>query len=280
VGGRLKFLIGLANADVRFNSFYLDVSPNNDYLRAEIQGEARGSIYGINLGPSAPNGEPFDLGSIFGPINGRAFKNYGAAIDLGAEMKLLDRRLKVSLAVNDLGFINWGRGSSIHGDLQNLLFEYRGYNLNTEEFDITSPEEIKFVKTGNEGYLTMLATTLNVGAEYNFLDNLLGVGLLSHTRFWNKTAYSELTITGTVRPAKWFTAAISHTVIRNKAGIFGLAFNFHPRGVNFFFGMDYIPMKYAQFDLGNAHVPWPLRAKPINFHIGLAFTPGGPSRGW
>jgi hypothetical protein len=255
-------------------------------VRTEAQGTLRANVSGYSFEDMGENGEPLPLKDLvnhvldFNNLRAANFKNHGAAIDLGAEMKLLDRRLKLSLAVNDLGFIYWAKGNSIQGDLRGVMFEYRGYNADIKKFQIVKPDGIGITKTGNKGYAKMLATTLNIGAEYTFLDNLLGVGLLSHTRFWNRAAHSELTLTGTVRPAKWFTAALSHTLVRNKFGIFGFAFNFHPRGVNFFLGLDYIPTRWAQFNMPDFNASIPLRAKAINVHFGLAFTPGGPSRGW
>ena len=283
VGGRLKLLFGLAHADARFNSFNISVQP--DHVHAEARGDIRGNILGVNLGEVGETGQNLPFNDVFNFKNfgkSNIMRNYGMAVDFGAEMKLFDRRLKLSIGVNDLGFIRWGKGSSIHGSLTDIMFDYRGRNINTGDKGIshTKLEDINIIKTGNEAYNTMLATTLNVGAEYNFFDNLLGVGLLSHTRFWNKRAYSELTLTGTVRPAKWFTAAVSHTFVRNKMGIFGFAFNFHPRGVNFFLGLDYIPTRWAQINVEGVNFHYPVRAKPFNFHIGLAFTPKGPSRGW
>ncbi len=210
----------------------------------------------------------------------------GAAIDLGAELKLLGDHLKLSVALNDLGFIQWGRKSSYEGDLDDILLEYRGWNTALNGADITMPDgdEITVRKTGNEGYSKRLATNLNIGAEWNFFDNLLGLGVLSHTKFWNHAAHSELTLTGTVRPAKWFTASLSHTLIANKFGIFGAAINFHPRGVNIFMGMDYIPAQYAKFEfaldenardrVGPAYMIFPSRLKSFNLYMGFAFTLG------
>ena len=277
VGGRLKFLIGLGHAEARMSTLTLDMG--EETVSAMADGTVRTSIPGYDFSNIA-EGEAIPFETLFrdrfDPNKIVGGLGVGAAIDLGAELKLLGDRLKLSVALNDLGFIRWGRESSIEGDLDDLLFEYRGYNTALKDFDMTTPnlDEITVRKTGGGGYSKRLATNLNIGAEWNFLDNLLGVGVLSHTKFWNRAAHSELTLTGTVRPAKWFTASLSHTLIANKFGIFGAAINLHPRGVNIFFGMDYIPTKYAKLEFLNTNAMFPSRLKSFNLYMGLAFTLG------
>ncbi len=287
VGGRLKFLVGLGHAEAHMSTLKLDIG--EDKVSAMADGTIRTSIAGMDFSDIAV-GDPIPFNSLFAhrfSVNNLAGGlGIGAAIDLGAELKLLGDHLKLSVALNDLGFIQWGRRSSIEGDLDDILFEYRGYNTALNGVDITMPDgdEITVRKTGNEGYSKRLATNLNIGAEWNFFDNLLGLGVLSHTKFWNGAAHSELTLTGTVRPAKWFTASLSHTLIANKFGIFGAAINFHPRGVNIFMGMDYIPAQYAKFEfaldenardrVGPAYMIFPSRLKSFNLYMGFAFTLG------
>jgi hypothetical protein len=161
--------------------------------------------------------------------------------------------------------------------MDDIVYEFRGLHLDTGNIEQVKPDDwIVLRQQDAESYTRRLNTTLNIGAEYNFFKNLLGVGVLSHTRFAGKNAYSELTVTGTVRPGKWFTAAVSHSLIQNKIGVFGLALNFHPRGINFFLGFDYIPTQMARID--RAMVPQ--RLKSFNTYLGLAFTPKGRSKPW
>lgn len=277
VGGRLKFLMGHAHAGVTFDNMNLNVG--EDEISATAAGRIQTNFPGMDM--KGAIGERQELGDVldFGLDNfgGRDVLNgYGAAIDLGAEMKLLDERLKVSLALNDLGFIRWGARNALQGEMDEIRADFRGYNTGDDDFDVTKPDEIMVAKTGNNAYTKRLSTTLNIGAEYTFLDDLLGVGVLSRTRFGRIVTYSDLTITGTVRPARWFTAAISQTVTRNRLGAVGFALNFHPRGFNFFLGADYLPTHWARID----GIPLPRSAKSLNFYTGISFGLGGRSKPW
>jgi hypothetical protein len=280
IGGRVKFLVGLADVDARLTNVRLDIG--SDKIGVSAGGTVRASVFGVdNTAPLATdeNGginiaDMLDF-SRFSMNN--AFKSYGAAIDLGAEAKLFGQRLKISAAVNDLGFIKWNRVNNIIADMDDITYEFRGINLDTNEAEMVEPDGgIVFRQQEAQGYTRRLNTTLNIGAEYNFFKNLIGIGVLSHTRFSGKNAYSELTLTGTVRPGKWFTAAVSHSLIQNKIGVLGLALNFHPRGINFFLGFDYVPTQMARID----GVPVPQRLKSFNTYLGLAFTPKGRSKPW
>lgn len=285
VGGRLKFLIGHGNFEASATS--VDLSIDRQTIRGAAGATFRGTIPAQRYARIA-NG-PIELDQLFGSLSnfsaGDAFNGYGAAIDLGAEMKLFDGRLKLSLAANDIGFIAWSAKNSIQGSIDDIVFEYKGINTGKsgdlqDKLDIVKPEAIVYRKSGNAGYTRSLAATMNIGAEWNFLDNLLGVGVLSHTEFGRYHNESELTLTGTVRPAGWFTAALSHSLVHNKMGIFGLALNFHPRGVNFFIGADYVTMRLAELGFIEEGFKWPVRANAMNVYMGLAFTLGGRSKPW
>ena len=284
VGGRLKLLVGLAQAEATLTNLNLTVA--TDKVRASYGGNMQGNIFGMDYTDLNDEEGKMDFGELTNFSDrfrfGNGFKSFGAAVDIGAEAKFLDNRLKVSLALNDLGFIKWGAGNAFQGSLKDVAYEFAGYNTTTEDWEVTKPEGDAFEArhTGNDGYSKRLATTLNIGAEYNFFDNLLGVGLLSHTKFSNRVTYSELTLVGTVRPSNWFTASISQSMMHNNIGIFGLAVNFHPKGVNFFLGVDYVAAQLAQLDFVSEGFKYPLRAKSMNVYIGLAFTPGGRSKPW
>ncbi len=276
VGGRLKLLFGGAHGEVRFDDTSVDIT--EEYARAVGKGTAQASIFGKSPLDADEDGH-MAFGDMFNMDDfsmGNGFKSMGAAIDLGAELKLLDDRLKVSLGVNDLGFIRWGAANSTQARLDDMLYEYWGYNTGKDAWGFTSTDDMTVTKTGNAAYSKRLATTMNIGAEWNFFDNLLGVGVLSHTRFGTISTRSDVTVTGTVRPAKWFTAAISQTLTHNKFGTFGFALNFHPRGFNFFFGMDYIPFNWVEIE----GITLPRSGKAVNFYTGISFGLGGRSKPW
>ncbi|MDR2890249.1 MAG: DUF5723 family protein [Alistipes sp.] len=279
VGGRVKFLMGHAQATAQFSDLTIDLS-GDDAMTTSVRGDFRASVPGfsskVDVGESGIIDDMFELKEdlMVGNV-GDVLRGYGAAIDLGAELKLFDDRFKVSLGVNDLGFIAWNGRGATQAEIDELRAEYRGFDTAEDEVDFGTPDDMTGTVTG-AGYNSRLSTTLNVGAEYTFLDNMLGVGVLSHTRFGRIITRSDLTITGTVRPAKWFTAAISQTVTRNRFGALGLALNFHPRGFNFFVGADYLPANWARIE----GIPLPRSGKSMNFYTGISFGLGGRSKPW
>ena len=269
-GAKVKFLIGLANASTDIDQIYATVSAE------EVAGHLQGVIRANGLifdGSKMVAGEEFSDEIINDDINYilKNFKNFGAAIDLGAELTLLDDRLRVSAAVVDLGFIKWSPNTHVAADAY-ADFYFKGVNFDTEETDSNSEFELCMQKVTKGGYSTRLNCSVNLGAEYNVLEDRIGFGLLSHTEFCQTATISELTASVNFRPSNWFSATVSHTLLnRNRLGIFGLALNLHPRGLNFFVGADYIPTKMVK----HKEVSVPYNLKSFNMYLGLGFNLGG-----
>lgn len=268
-GAKVKFLIGLLNASSDVEQMYADITSEN------ITGYMRGSLRASGLlfdASQAVAGEKItddvicsDAGKVLGNLN-----NFGAAIDLGAELTLLGDRLRVSAAVVDLGFIKWSAKSYIEA-VTHANFHFNGVNLDTGEADTDGEADIYMMDTKGKGYATRLNCSLNLGAEYNILNDMIGFGLLSHTEFRQNKSFSELTASVNFRPLDWISATVSHTLLsRNRLGIFGFALNVHPKGINLFLGADYIPTRMATWD----DIPVPYSMKSFNVYMGLGFNLG------
>lgn len=268
-GAKVKFLVGLLNASTNFDKMYLNVSA--DDVSGHMQGSIRAN--GLIFDPSnVVAGDEFSediiCEDIFAALGN--FNNFGAAIDLGAEMTLLDEHLRVSAAITDLGFIKWSPKTHVEAETHADFF-FKGVNFETGDPDSDGDANIFMKDVSNGGYATRLNCALNLGAEYNVLEDRIGFGLLSHTEFCQTATISELTASVNFRPADWFSATVSHTLFnRNQLGIFGLALNLHPAGFNFFVGADYIPLKMVKFDYRTI----PYNAKSFNLYMGLGFNIG------
>ena len=88
------------------------------------------------------------------------------------------------------------------------------------------------------GRTTMLATTMNLGAQYTLpVYNKLTFGLMNTTRFQGDFTWTDFRLSANVAPVKWFSAGVNGSV-----GTYGTAFgwivNFHPTGFNFYVAMD------------------------------------------
>lgn len=278
VGIKAKFLVGVATLDGQFSQLQANVTP--DAVDATMQGTWRANgIFIDNSQVKGGNELPIDevmrtdISYMLNNLN-----NFGFAVDLGAEVRLLDDHLKISAAVTDLGFIKWGGKTQISGKLDGS-FNFAGMNLETSEMD-TSGDFNLMVDEGatSNGYTTMLNFALNVGAEYNILKNHIAFGLLSHTKFCGSMTYSELTASVNFRPLNWITATFSHTFLNNnRLGVLGFALNIHPRVFNIYAGLDFIDTNWVKGPTIRGVQPsLPRYQKSLNAYVGFGFNFGRP----
>lgn len=264
VGVRIKGLVGLADISMNMQEMYLNVG--EDKVNASLQGSIRGNCP-VLTASYLPNSDIRDLVSM-GSI-GRNLKSWGLGIDIGAEARFLDDRLKVSLALNDLGFIRWYRGSTVNA-AGAANFSYAGFNLTTAEANVDSGFDYQLTPSSG-AYTSRLTCTLNAGVEYNILDNHIAFGLLSHTQFCQSFTRSELTASVNFRIGRWLSTSLSHTFLNsNKIGVFGWALNIHPTGFNLFIGADFIDTRYVVMD----NISLPKMMSSANFYVGLGFNLG------
>lgn len=261
VGARVKGLVGLlqTTADIT----HLNVRTSEDEWRADFSGTVSANVMLMDFSTlrgrmpfSEITDHDFDMGG--GP------GGWGLALDLGASTRLLDGRLRVSVGLNDLGFIRWEGSRALHVAVDEQSLSFRGYDFDLNEIDFDSPDDVMATVGEPDRTTRMLGATLNVGAEYNILDDHIGFGLLSHTRFSGLYTSSELTLSANFRPLRWFSGTLSHSLVQNRLGIFGLALNFHPSWINLFLGADYLGFNWS------AGAPVPVGMKAANFYFGLA----------
>lgn len=264
IGVKAKGIVGIMNINGQLSDSYFFVTRTD--VTANLRGTLRAS--GIVVNSDYVVGEEVDLEQMMVEPLENGINSGGAAIDFGAEARLLNDRLRVSLGVTDLGFVCWSAKSAAAAAVEYNI-NYRGYNFDTQELDMTSDGRV--VTATAEGYTRRLNTTLNIGAEYNILNDHIAFGLLSHTEFRQLYVSSELTASVNFRLAKLFTATFSHTFCgRNRPGIFGFALNLHPPGVNLFVGLDYIDTSYVL--AGDFVVP--KYQKSFNIYTGLGINLG------
>lgn len=268
IGVKAKGIVGIMNINGQLSDSYFSVTRTD--VTANLRGTLRAS--GIVVNSDYVVGEEVDLEQMMVEPLENGINSGGAAIDFGAEARLLNDRLRVSLGVTDLGFVCWSAKSAAAAAVEYNI-NYRGYNFDTQELDMTSDGRV--VTATAEGYTRRLNTTLNIGAEYNILNDHIAFGLLSHTEFRQLYVSSELTSSVNFRLAKLFTATFSHTFCgRNRPGIFGFALNLHPPGVNLFVGLDYIDTSYVL--AGDFVVP--KYQKSLNFYFGMGFNLRGQKK--
>ena len=274
VGVKAKFLVGLISMDAQFNQLSANVAP--DAVSAAIDGTWRANCFILD-NSNIRAGESLDFENLINPdINYMLgnFKNFGVAFDLGAEGRFLNDQLKVSAAINDLGFIKWGGRSHIAGEL-NGDFAFKGVNFAAAEMDAEGSFGMG-MKDASEttGYVSMVNFAVNAGVEYNILRNHIAFGLLSHTKFCNTMAYSELVASVNFRPTNWLSATVTQTFLnKQKLGVLGFALNVHPCAINIFAGVDFIDTSWVS---GPGSIPLPRYMKSVNAYIGVGFNMARP----
>lgn len=247
VGGRVKVLLGIANAEMKIDQFDVNMNlPEDPYdynawntgryggsavTRASLTTTMKGG--GLSFSQNANGQEIIDGFDMDGENFGIAGKGFG--IDLGASYKLMDN-LTVSAAVLDLGFLSWDKASTTVAEANNDVVinetnydQYLGGDfLDMDMYNLEQGEATARKKS--------LASTILLAGEYGLLNNKISVGALYTTRFVQPKAVSELTLSATFRPKSWFNAAVSYSPIQAAGKSIGLALKLGP----LFIGTDYM----------------------------------------
>ncbi len=265
VGGRAKVLVGLASANLNISKF--DVEMNGDKWGVDAVGDL--DIYGPGLvNPGAVIGDEMDFDNL--EIDSFKPAGMGFAIDLGAEYEVFDK-FKVSLAVNNLGFIKWSEGSNVSSTMA-ASQSFAGVDISGDG-SVVEPDfsfdDIVLNNSESKSATRFMQASVNMGAEYSFLDELIGVGALYSIKFWEAKTMHNFMLMGNVRPVSWFTFGASYG-ITNGSNTLGLAVNFSPSWFNLYIATDVITSKKtAQYI--------PINQSAMNLSLGLAIPIGARS---
>ena len=269
VGANLKYLMGLAHANVLVDKLNVELSENRWLIESHAQMqmamfcEARATlddknvINGIEIGTLSPSSSGF-------------------AVDLGVvyDMDSIVPGLKFSASVVDLGFIKWKH--MMKGQSTDTKVEFNGFN-NVDYNDIESSVNDEFERLGNdaakmvdftyEGTFeekTRLNTTMYLGTEYNMpFYKPLSVGVLYGHCFspFESNKWYEVRGFLNIAPLKWLEASVNYGYGTYGANL-GWMLNIHPAGINFFIGSDFMITKvtpqFLPVDNLNAHVTFGL----------------------
>lgn len=256
VGANLKFLIGVASAQLDLKDAYLDLG--TDAWRARTNGDIKVNLGGFQYetdrtdeGREYVSGANMDGNGSVGP-NG-----FGMALDLGATYEWKD--FTFSLAFNDLGFLSFSktRLASTNGnrDFNSDAFIFNPDDNATNSFDNEwdnmrdGLEKLyQLDDMGEKGSNTRgLAAVMNVGVDYKLpYYRRLHFGLLNHTVINGPYTSTEFRVSANVNPVDIFSAGINFV-----AGTYGVGFGWIvnlnlKKGFNLFLGMDRTPGKLTK----------------------------------
>lgn len=293
VGGKLKFLFGVADARILLDHMNIYAGGENEAWK--LNGVASGTVLGNFVQLQTDSAGVVDLDETFGNLGNDIGVNsflggYGGAVDLGVSYKLdnllsdlLPIPLKgftLSLGITDLGFITYSKSArmKMQGDVTYDGFDHIeiGDSISLgDEVDqlIDEAKELIRLRPDGEGNggVRGLRTTTNLGLEYSFLNDKMSAGLLWSTHFGFPARYSELTLSYNLRPCNWFSMSLATSISRGFNTV-GWAINLTPKyGLAFFFGMDFLPTQRGIiFDLPIL----PLNGGSVNGHFGMSIPIG------
>ena len=264
VGVRGKFLVGAARVAFNFSDFEAYMGADRWYADAEGTLEISGLVPGTKV--SSDGTRVYNLDDIGDNVKVPA--GYGFGVDIGATYDVLPE-LQVSLSVNDIGFMAWsGKGSAVGYVDEDV--EFTGMEIGANN-DSSTPsldlDELSFAVADNTAITKALRASINAGAEYNFLDRRIGLGLFYSAKFWEYKTRHSITASANFRPLKWLHASGSFSYYGGDNTAAGLALNICPGFINFFVGTDLLLCKKTP--------QWiPIHQSNMNFTFGLGVPIG------
>lgn len=128
VGGRLKYLGGLARSRMKITQF--DVFSNEDKLYAKVNTSLETYVKGLHNNSTGLQeiDKYFDNYEMKG---GYGLAGNGLALDLGAEYRPLSW-LKVSASIQDIGFISWSKSSSVRAASDGIV-DFVGFDIDVND---------------------------------------------------------------------------------------------------------------------------------------------------
>lgn len=285
VGARVKFLVGLI--DVKADIDKMNIMMTEDKWSIQSHGTLKASSF-LDIQTKGESGAALDSPSDkdlldFDSIQTKDnsyISGFGAAIDLGAEMEIIDG-LKVSLAVNDLGYMAWkntvvaqtsGDGWNFDGFDEVSLDGGKENSLKNQFDDLTDDVMDMFdfrrtEKDGKDGGL--ISATINAGIEYAmpFYRNL-SAGLLSTTYINGIYSWSEVRLSANVRPIKWLSCGLNYGLSKFGSSL-GMVAGIHVPGFSMFIGTDHLPLRLAK---ANDFTLYPYGKLNTNVNFGITFN--------
>lgn len=288
VGARVKFLVGIANIEANIDR--MSIQMNEDKWLIQSQGTLKSSSF-MDIKTKGESGaeisdpsdkDMLDFDSIEATEDGSLISGFGAAIDLGAEMEVIDG-LKISFAVNDLGYMSWkntisaqtsGKGWSFEGFDEVALDGDKENSLKKQFEDLTDDmmDMFDFRRTEKDGTNGgMISATINAGVEYSMpFYRDLSAGVLSSTHINGGYTWTEARLFANLRPARWFSCGVNYAVSKFGSTM-GAVIGFHTSGFSMFVGSDHLNFKLAK---ANGSLLYPYERLNADINFGISFNLG------
>lgn len=254
VGAKLKVLLGAARADVEFSDVKADLAGPDQWVMSG-QAKANMSMKGFMYKSEVKDYKEPSKGTYEHvndvDIDGAGIGGLGFAVDLGAVYKLTED-ITLSASVLDLGFINWSNDVMAANQAESFVFNgfhdvsvtsSRGEELE-QKADKYSDQLADFANLkdlGDQGGRTTgIGATINLGCEYILpVYRKISFGALASTHMKGDYSWTEGRVSANWAPLKWLDGGVNFAV-NNFTTSMGWVLNIHPKGYNFFIGMDHL----------------------------------------
>lgn len=261
LGAKFKLLFGIARADIKFNGVTADLSSDDRWL---LSGNAEANVsmkgFAFESETKEYNSKPGTYDKVDGmDVDGIGLDGFGLAVDLGGVYNI-DEDWTVSASLLDIGFISWSNNMTAKTGADQ--FEFSGFHDISvkdgigsgtpfdDQADSYGDQLADFVNLRDEGdgggRTTGIGATLNLGVEYSLpVYRPMSFGLLSSTRIQGAYSWTEGRLSANWTPLKWIDGGVSFAVSSFTTSM-GWVVNIHPKGYNFFIGMDHILGKQSK----------------------------------
>lgn len=269
VGINAKILYGIAYANVHVDK--LNVELSEDRWMVESHAKAEAAIFAEAQLTDGDNGQITGIESpLTDGITSLKPAARGYAVDFGAvyDMGELVEGLTLSASLVDLGRINWQY--MVKASTRDTKVVFDGFEeINPEDIEGSISEEINRLSEDAMGMIefysddvvkqsTPIGATMYLGAEYAMpFYKGLSAALLYGKRFGQFGGWNDLRAYLNIAPLKWIEASVNYGITTYGTSL-GWMFNFHPAGIAFFVGSDYMITKvtpqYIPVNNLNSHI--------------------------
>ena len=254
VGAKVKLLFGAGRGDVNIDNVKADLAADDKWTvsgHAKSEVSVKGFTYKTEEKEYKEEGRGTYQYVNDVDVDGAGLGGFGLAFDLGGVYKI-NNDFTVSAALLDLGFIKWSNNMVAVNGGEEFVFngfhdvavnEDRGGSTLGMQGDKYADQLADFANLqdkGDEGGRTTgIGATLNLGCEYTLpVYRKITFGVLSSTRFRGDYSWTEARVSANWTPLKWIDGGVN-MAFGSYRNSFGWVLNFHPKGYNFYVGMDH-----------------------------------------
>lgn len=250
-GAKVKLLFGIADADVKMKDVTAHLTGDTWTIHGDAQ--AHMSMKGFKYKSERKDYNVEGAGSYERindvDVDGAGLGGFGMAVDLGAVYTMGD--WEFSAALLDLGFISWSNDMYATNKDKDFTFDgFHDMGVHSDndpidgQVDSYGDQISDFYNLQDQGdkggRTTGIGARMNLAASYTLpMYNKMKFGLLSATRFLGTHTWTEGRLSANWTPLTWLDGNVNLGV-NSYTTSFGWLVNVHPKGFNFFVGMDHM----------------------------------------